>query len=137
MSEIISKVQFPVFSDQNGSLSYFESIEIRGLPIDIARVFTVKAGINNIRGQHAHYRCAQYLICLAGRVQVELFDGIKTDIVILDKFAEGIMIPAGIWSSQKYLEDESILMVLCDKKYDAEDYIRNMDLYITYVQGKL
>ena len=137
MSEIISKVQFPVFSDQNGSLSYFESIEIRGLPIDIARVFTVKAGINNIRGQHAHYRCAQYLICLAGRVQVELFDGIKTDIVILDKFAEGIMIPAGIRSSQKYLDDESILMVLCDKKYDAEDYIRNMDLYITYVQGKL
>jgi len=137
MSDIKSKVQFPVFSEYNGSLAYFETMENGGLPFNIARVFTVKASANNIRGQHAHYRCSQYLICLAGRVQVEVFNGIKTETIILDKFAEGIMIPPGLWSSQKYLDDESILMVLCDKKYEAEDYIRNMDLYITYIQGKV
>ena len=137
MLEIKSKVQFPVFSDHNGSLSYFEAVENGDLPFNIARVFTVKACANDTRGQHAHYRCTQYLICLAGRVQVEIFNGIKTNTIMLDKFAEGIMIPPGLWSSQKYLEDESILMVLCDKKYEAEDYIRNMDLYIKYIQGKI
>lgn len=38
---------------------------------------------------------------------------------------------------QVYCEDNTILIVLCDKGYDPDDYIRSFDEYLGYRQNFL
>lgn len=132
----MTKIQFPVFYDKNGSLAVFESGVSGGVPFSIARVFTVIANMGDIRGNHAHYRCAQFLICVSGRIRVECFDGFERSNVFLEKCGEGVLIPPGIWTFQEYLESGSVMMVLCDRPYEPEDYIRDYQVYINYVLVK-
>ena len=35
----------------------------------------------------------------------------------------GLFVPAGLWTTQKYISDNTILLVLCDRHYEEEDYI--------------
>jgi hypothetical protein len=40
---------------------------------------------------------------------------------------KGLLIPSSIWASQKYIHEGSVLMVLCDRIYDKNDYIFNYE----------
>lgn len=131
----MTKIQFPVFYDKNGSLAVFESGVSGGVPFTISRVFTVIANAGDVRGKHAHYRCSQLLICLSGRIRIECFDGSEWSKVFLEKCGEGVLIPPGIWASQEYLGDDSVMMVMCDRGYDEEDYIRDYQTFIKYKAG--
>ncbi len=97
------------------------------IPFPIARVFTINAKAGVIGGQHAHRRCSQLLICLEGAVEVvSRIDGsgqVRSD--RLDRPHQGVLIPPGIWAEQRYLADPTVLMVLCDQGYDADDYVRD------------
>ena len=49
----------------------------------------------------------------------------------------GLLIPPGIWSTQEYLVDNAVLMVMCDRGYEAADYIRDYNDFKTFLaQGK-
>ena len=37
----------------------------------------------------------------------------------------GLLVPPGIWASEKYVDNAAVLMVLCDRGYEADDYIRD------------
>ena len=40
---------------------------------------------------------------------------------------KGLLIPAGIWAFEKYINEGSVLMVLCDQAYEKDDYIFNYE----------
>ncbi|EMJ92094.1 WxcM-like domain protein [Leptospira alstonii serovar Sichuan str. 79601] len=48
----------------------------------------------------------------------------------------GLLIPPGIWSTQQYLDLGSVLLVLCDRGYEDEDYIRNYDEFLEWVKNQ-
>ena len=98
---------------------------------ELKRVFTVYGENKEVRGGHAHKKCTQILICIKGIVNVNI-DGQKK--IVLSNPAIGLKIPPLTWSSQSYHTDESILMVLCDNKYDESDYIRSYSEYLKIVQ---
>ncbi|EMY76157.1 WxcM-like domain protein [Leptospira weilii serovar Ranarum str. ICFT] len=50
--------------------------------------------------------------------------------------SDGLLIPPGIWSTQQYLNINSVLLVLCDRGYEAEDYIRNYDKFLEWVKNQ-
>jgi dTDP-4-dehydrorhamnose 3,5-epimerase-like enzyme len=128
-------ITFPVFDDPNGILAVFEgAVGAAQVPFSIARVFTVLANKGAVRGKHAHYRCTQLLVCLSGAILVTCFDGTITEEVILESSGEGILIPPRIWATQEFQKDNSIMMVLCDRVYEPEDYIRD---YQTFINLKL
>ena len=54
-------------------------------------------------------------------------DRSTNEIYVLDKPNLGLLIAPGIWTEQKYIENNTILTVLCDRPYDEEDYVRNYD----------
>jgi dTDP-4-dehydrorhamnose 3,5-epimerase-like enzyme len=116
-------VEFPVFTDPNGVLSVFEAVTT--IPFPIRRVFSVTAGRGSKRGEHSHIRCSQLVVCIAGRIRLSCFDGETTEDVVLDGSRIGVLIPPGIWATQEYLEDNSTIIVFCDRVYEAEDYIRD------------
>jgi dTDP-4-dehydrorhamnose 3,5-epimerase-like enzyme len=102
------------------------------VPFVIARIFTVHASKGTIRGRHAHKRCSQFMVCSAGRVQVVCDDGTHTASFVLDQKNFGLFVPAGIWAHQSYQQDDSVLMVLCDRAYEAEDYVRDYSAFLAY-----
>ena len=93
----------------------------------IKRVFTVLANKNSKRGYHAHKKCRQLLFCPHGSIKIELFDGYKYKTITLNKSKNAILIPTYIWASQKFLSNNSVLIVLCDKIFSEKEYIRDIN----------
>lgn len=126
------KFNFPIFNDPNGSLTVFEVDGKAGVPFTIARIFTVVANSGCVRGNHAHYRCSQLLYCLSGQILLTLSDGVLNEEQQLLANSQGVLIPPGVWSSQKYQENKSVLMVMCDRGYEESDYIRDYEIFAEY-----
>ena len=118
-------IQFEVHSNSSGNLCVYESDD--GVPFDIKRIFTVMAKKNEIRGNHSHKICQQLLVCVSGEIEVTCDDGLNQRIYKLNEMGKGLIIPAGIWASEKYIHEGSVLMVLCDCPYDKDDYIYNYE----------
>ena len=104
----------------------------KNLNIAIKRTFLVYGKKNSIRGNHAHKLCNQFLCCLNGSCEVKCDDGEETNLQILDDPSKILKIPNMIWSSQKYLSENTILLVLCDLEYSEQDYIREYQNFINF-----
>jgi len=102
-----------------------------GVPFCIRRVFTI-AGVSATgrRGNHAHRRCSQLHACLAGRVDVEITNGVKEVIESLSANGTALLIPPMLWSSIVFEGPSTVLAVFCDALYDEADYIRSWDEYV-------
>jgi hypothetical protein len=120
-------IRFPSFADPDGELCVYENAT--GVPFNIARTFHVSARMGQIRGQHAHRHCAQLLICTAGAIDAVVDDGTHRLTFRLDAPNLGLILPPTLWSEQIYLSEPSLLMVLCDRPYEADDYIRDYDTF--------
>lgn len=108
--------------DERGALSFAEIGET--LPFEPKRFFLVHdvpAGVS--RGGHAHRRCEQFLIAVAGHVAVTLDDGRARAEYLLERKNQGLHIAAGIWGEQRYLSEDACLLVLASDRYDVEDYL--------------
>jgi dTDP-4-dehydrorhamnose 3,5-epimerase-like enzyme len=92
----------------------------------------VKAEKNAVRGRHAHKLCSQFLVCSSGEALVTCSDGDETFEFLLNKPSMGLLIPPGIWSEQLYLTENTVLTVLCDRVYEAEDYIREYSIFLEF-----
>ncbi len=131
---MVTPINFAHYVDANGILSVYESGA--SVPFDIRRVFTVSAKAGDLRGDHAHKKCVQLLICVSGSIRVICDDGRTKQDYILDHLGKGLLIPAGIWAREEYLANDAVLMVLCDQAYDASDYIRDYSDYRKFIASK-
>ena len=122
--KLVKLIELPYLKENNGDLVVVEGEMI---PFSIKRVFNVRQQKGDIRGRHAHRHCAQLLICTNGAVEVKCDDSRTTEIYVLDKPNFGLFIPPGIWADQKYMENNTILTVLCDRPFEEADYLRNYE----------
>lgn len=126
-----SIVKFPKYGDENGVLCVFESGVT--VPFKVLRVFTVSGKAGDIRGDHAHKLCSQLLICVSGKIRVTCDDGFVVTNYMLDSTDKGLLVPPGIWAREEYLMNNAVLMVLCDRGYEAEDYLRNYNDFKIFI----
>lgn len=119
--------------DPEGNLTYmYENVHV---PFPINRIFysyDIPGGED--RGAHAHKECHQFLIAASGSFEVVLDDGTNKRTVLLNRPFWGLHIPPGIWASEQGFSSGSICLVLASHGYDADDYIRNYDDYIKYLE---
>jgi len=54
---------------------------------------------------------------------------------VLNKSNLGLLISPGIWSQQEYIEENTILTVLCDRGYAEDDYIREYKGFLEFVNN--
>jgi UDP-2-acetamido-3-amino-2,3-dideoxy-glucuronate N-acetyltransferase len=90
-----------------------------------------------VRGEHAHRTCHQFLVCVAGSVTIAVDDGSHRDAVILDRPSIGIHIPPLTWSTQFRYDPAAVLLVLASDPYDPDDYIREYDEFLHNVADRL
>jgi UDP-2-acetamido-3-amino-2,3-dideoxy-glucuronate N-acetyltransferase len=122
--------KFPFFVDMRGNLSASEFD--RDLPFIPRRHFVV-FGVPSaeIRGEHAHKRCHQLLICVHGRVNAIVDDGRSNAEIILDHPSLALYVPPMTWGTQYLYSADAVLFVFASDPYDSEDYIREYEEFVT------
>lgn len=117
------------FSDARGSLSVGEIPD--DLPFLPNRFFTV-FGVpsEELRGEHAHKECQQFLICMSGSCRVLLDDGENRREVILDRPDVGVFMPEMVWGTQYKYTPDAVLLVFASHVYNADDYLRTYDDFL-------
>ena len=126
-----------VWGGERGVLRVFPKVSETMGGGNVERIFTVTAGPDVNRGGHAHQRCHQALLVLCGKVAVECFDARAHKRLLLSPDSGMLVIPPGIWMEQCYLEAGSVLLVLCDRPYEPEDYIHDRDEFLKWRGSEL
>ena len=122
-------ISLPEVVDLRGSLS-FGQIEDH-LPFLPRRYFIVyDVPSREVRGEHAHRRLEQFLVCVKGKCSLMLDDGSARTVVNLDSPRVGVYIPPMVWGVQYAYTQDAVLLVLASDKYDADDYIRDYEEFL-------
>ena len=131
----IVKYVFQQHGDERGQLVALE--EHKDIPFEIKRVYYMyDTGKGVTRGQHAHKSLEQILICIHGSCKLMLDNGKEKKIVSLEKPYEGLYISNNIWREMYDFSSDAVLMVLASDVYNEEDYIRNYDEFLKFVNMK-
>jgi len=79
----------------------------------------------DVRGEHAHRTCHQFLVCARGSVSVVVDDGKTSEEVTLDRPDVGLYLPPMVWAVQYKYSTDALLLVFASDPYDPADYIRD------------
>lgn len=122
--------------DSRGCLVALE--ELINIPFEIKRVYYIY-NTNNAspRGFHAHKKLKQVLICLKGSVDVVMDNGKSRINFLLDTPNKGLAIYPGVWRELLNCSEDMVLMVLADRYYDENDYIRDYEEYQKFIQKEV
>jgi hypothetical protein len=115
--------------DSRGSLTVGEvPTEVPFSPSRYFAVFGVPTV--ELRGEHAHKQCQQFLVCLHGSCRVLLDDGDRRCEVTLDQPDIAVFMPAMIWGTQYRYSSDSVLLVFASRPYEANDYLRTYEDFL-------
>jgi len=116
--------RFKFVQDMRGDLSAGEFPT--DIPFEPKRYFLVfNVPSEKTRGEHAHHKCHQFLICVKGSCAVVVDDGESRCEVLLQSPDMGIYLPPLTWGIQYKYSSDAVLLVFTSDYYDADDYIRN------------
>jgi len=122
--------RFAEYSDLRGSLTAGD-LPDDAVPFAPRRWFLVYDVPNQeVRGEHAHRVCHQFLVCVSGSMTVAVDDGTRRTEVTLDSPTLGLYVPPLVWASQFHYGPDSVLLVLASHPYDAGDYIRDYEIFL-------
>jgi dTDP-4-dehydrorhamnose 3,5-epimerase-like enzyme len=116
------------FQDDRGSLDVLDIVDYA--PFTPVRMFWI-SGVapGTARGGHAHKACSQFFVCISGKIQVDAFDGVANRTFQM-QHGEFLNVVPGIFATETFLEEGSVLLVLCDRPYEQDDYIHDRDLLV-------
>ncbi|MBS0533674.1 MAG: FdtA/QdtA family cupin domain-containing protein [Proteobacteria bacterium] len=121
-------IELPRFARADGAVVVAECIS--HVPFAVARMFTLRAPLDAVRGNHAHRRCEQFMLCANGAIDVGLDDGVSRRTVRLDRENLALHVPAMIWNMVTFRAADTVLIVLCDQPYREDDYIRDYAAFL-------
>ncbi len=129
----VRMLEFPQRGDDRGHMVIVEGNN--DIPFDIKRVFYIYGSDKNVvRGQHANRRSEFVLINVAGKSKVKVKDGDGNEaIYCLNRPHTGVYIPTMVWKDMYDFSEDSVLLVLASEHYDATEYIRNYNDFVSEV----
>lgn len=121
--------RFRMVPDLRGNLSVGEFE--REVPFAPKRYFLVfEVPTAETRGEHAHLRCEQFLICVKGSVSIVADDGRAREEFILNQPYLGLYLPPMTWGIQYRYSSDAMLLVFASNYYDAADYVRDYEAFL-------
>ena len=128
----VTVYSLPVVTDMRGNLTFAEYGQF--LPFVPQRYFVVyDVPSKEVRGEHAHKKLHEFLICVKGSCSLVVNDGKNIEEILLDSPNIGIHVPPRIWRTHYKYSHDAVLFVLASDTYNVEDYIRDYDKYIEMV----
>jgi hypothetical protein len=129
----IRRIELPRHARANGELVMAEAGT--HVPFPIVRLFTVTAPAGARRGEHAHRRCTQFMLCVRGAVEIGCDDGDTRKTFMLDRANVALCVPPSIWNTIDFRAIDSALVVLCDRPFEEADYIRSYPDFLAFREG--
>jgi len=127
-------ITLPRIYDPRGNLTFAQHDDVDIVPFDIRRaywVYDVPAGES--RGGHAHRTLRQLVIATSGSFTVTLDNGKETQTYLLNHPWQGLLIDPGTWRTLDDFSSGAVCLVLASDIYKEEDYIRDYDEFLKYV----
>lgn len=119
------KIEFNTVSEEDGKLTFIEGN--KHIPFEIKRVFQIYGVPSQdiIRANHASINTSFVLQVLAGKVDIELDNGIDKNAYELDSINEGIFVPPLTWMKTLNFSNDAVLQVYASENYETCKYINN------------
>ena len=129
------RFKFQQYKRKSGTLVPFSLI--KQIPFKSKRIFIIYGNKNFVRGNHAHYKCTQFLVPIYGSMDVEYENNIiKSTKKINYKKKQGLLLKPKTWCKIKFNTNHSILMVFCDMEYEYDDYIAKYSDFLKIIKNK-
>lgn len=100
--------------------------------IKIKRIFYIIAKKKVIRGNHAHKKCTQAFFSVKGSIHIEYINTRNKKRKIIIKPGKKLLIIKPLNWVKLCLNKGDICGVLCDRIYEKNDYIRNLEEFKKY-----
>lgn len=130
-------IELPKFADPRGNLSFVE--QEKHIPFVIRRtywLYDVPGG--ECRGGHAYKENQEFIVAMSGSFDVVLDDGTEKKAFALNRSYYGLYVPKGLWREMENFSTNSLALILSSTDYDAEDYVRDYDVFLKLKQdGKI
>lgn len=118
--------------DSRGNLTVAEGTN---LPFSIRRVYWVyDVPGGEHRGGHAHKHCREFIIAVSGAFTVTLDNGKTKKSFLLNHPYQGLLVDTNIWRTLDDFSSGAVCLVLAEFPFEEDDYIRNYDDYIKYLE---
>jgi UDP-2-acetamido-3-amino-2,3-dideoxy-glucuronate N-acetyltransferase len=129
------KFNFKKFKKKSGTLVPFSLFN--DIPFKTKRIFVIYGNKNFVRGNHAHYKCTQFLVPIYGTMKIELEDKKSKKLIKINfKKKQGILMKPKTWCKIRFMSYNSILMVFCDREYEYKDYIEKYSDFLKIINKK-
>ncbi len=126
-------IELQKIEDPRGNLTVTEGL--KDVPFEIRRVYWVyDVPSGQYRGGHAHKKCLEMLVAMSGSFHVTLDDGHTRETILLNHPYQGLLIETGIWRTLDDFSSGAVCMVLASEPFEEEDYIREYDDFLKYVE---
>lgn len=119
-------IHLPKILDKRGNLSFFENPN--QIPFEIKRtywIYDVPGG--ETRGSHAFKEQQEFIVALSGSFDVILNNGLTEEKFSLNRSYYGLFIPKMYWRKLENFSTNSLALIVSDKSYDQNDYIRDFE----------
>jgi UDP-2-acetamido-3-amino-2,3-dideoxy-glucuronate N-acetyltransferase len=125
--------RFKVYKNSTGLLV---PISLKNdIPFKTKRIFIIHGKKNSIRGDHAHYKCSQFLISLSGSMTVK-YENKKGKFkkILSSNKNNYLLLKPKTWCKIKFNTKNSKLMVFCDREYEFSDYIEKHNEFLDIIK---
>ena len=107
-----------------GTLSFVEFDDLPFQPKRIMTMYNIPKG--EIRGHHGHKKDRQILICVSGRIKVTFKTKESEEVCVLEA-GDSVLQETRVWGTQEYLDDDTVMVVLCSERFNENEYIYNIE----------
>jgi len=123
----------PKIIDPRGNLTVAE--QLKNVPFEVKRVYWVyDVPSGECRGGHAHKQCREFIVAVSGSFTVTLNDCKEQATFLLNHPYQGLLVETNIWRTLDDFSSGAVCLVLASEPFEEEDYIREYDEYIEYLE---
>ena len=112
-------IKIPSFIDKRGSISVIEKF----IGFKIKRVYYLYNFKNRSRAKHKHKKNIQFIVCLKGKIKINIIINDKIKSYVLSNPRLGLFLRPQDWHEILPKDNNSILLVLASEFYNKKDYI--------------
>jgi dTDP-4-dehydrorhamnose 3,5-epimerase-like enzyme len=124
-------ITLPKLLDPRGNLTFVEGN--KHIPFNPKRVYWIyDVPGGEVRGGHAFKAQRELIVALSGSFDVVLHDGNGETKYQLNRSYYGLYVPAMHWRHIENFSTNSVAMVLTDKSYTVDEYIRSFEDFKTF-----
>lgn len=100
----------------------------------IKRIMIFKnSPLNSMRGNHGHRREVQLFYIVRGKIEIEIETKNEKNTKIL-KENDYLQVLPYTWTTFKFIQDDTELIVFGSEEYDEDEYIRDYDEFLELVK---